>query len=131
MPRISTLRLMVVALSVAAASIAFQGCKDDKNPTSPGGGGGTGADHVINIVANNLANSYSPDPDTVTVGQTVAWKNVDSMEHTATSDASGAFNTGTIAAGATSASITMGTAGKFPYHCGLHPSMTGTLVVKP
>jgi len=129
MPKIPTLRLLALALSVAALSLAVHGCKDSKNPASPGGG--ATADHVINIVANNLANSYSKSPDTVTVGQTVAWKNVVGATHTATSDASGTFDTGSIGAGATSAPITMGTAGSFPYHCSFHNSMTGILVVNP
>ncbi|HET9951604.1 MAG TPA: cupredoxin domain-containing protein [Candidatus Eisenbacteria bacterium] len=123
-----------MTITAGAMLLAFQGCNDSKNPTSPGGGGGGGgaADHVINIVGNAGAGSFSPSPDTVTVGQTVAWKNLDSTPHTATSDPSGAaFNTGSIGGGATSAAITMGTAGSFPYHCSIHPSMTGILVVKP
>ena len=129
MRRIPTLAPFAVALSAGALLLALQGCNDSKNPTSPGGGGTT-ADHVITIAAENGANSYSPSPDTVTVGQTVAWKNTAGTTHTATSDAS-AFNTGNIGNGATSAAITMGTAGSFPYHCSIHPSMTGILVVKP
>lgn len=109
------------------------GCSsNDSNPTAPGGGGGGGtADVVINIVANNGANSFSPNPDTVLVGQTVSWKNQDTATHTATADTGPAFSTGNIAPSATSSPIAMNTAGSYPYHCGLHPSMTGTLVVKP
>jgi len=40
-----------------------------------------------------------------------------------------AFNTGNIGGGKTSAPIAMNTAGSFPYHCSIHPTMTGTLVV--
>lgn len=129
MRRIPTLTLLAVALS-AGALLAFLGCNDSKNPTSPGGGGGGTADHTINIVGELGANSFSPNPDTVTVGQTVAWKNMDSMTHTATANGA-SFATGNIGAGATSGAITMGTAGSFPYHCSIHPTMTGTLVVKP
>jgi plastocyanin len=121
--------IVVVALSVA---LFMPGCGGGKkNPASPGGGGtGGGADVTINIAGVNGSNSFSPNPDTVMVGQSVAWKNNDSITHTATSDAS-AFNTGNIAPGATSTKITMGTAGSFPYHCNIHNSMTGTLVVIP
>jgi plastocyanin len=97
-------------------------------PSDPGSGV---ADVTISIVGMNGALSYSPNPATVKVGQTVAWRNADSVSHTATADA-GAFDTGTIAAGAKSSPILMATAGSFPYHCAIHGfAMTGTLVVTP
>ena len=78
----------------------------------------------------NGGQSYSPNPATVRVGQTVAWKNADSVTHTATANG-GAFNTGNIAAGATSNPIAMTTAGSFAYLCTIHPSMVGSLTVTP
>jgi plastocyanin len=89
----------------------------------------TAANVTITIVGMNGSNSYSPNPGTVKVGQTLAWRNADSLPHTATADAGG-FNTGTIAAGATSSPITMTAAGSFPYHCTIHGfAMAGTLTV--
>lgn len=126
MPRLPVLRILSVALFAAALTMAVHGCKSSKNPMAPGGG--TTADKTINILGMLGSGSYSGDPDTVTVGQTVAWHNSDGTTHTATS---ATFNTGNIAPGGTSAAITMGTAGSFPYHCSIHPTMTGTLVVKP
>ena len=87
------------------------------------------ANVTITIVGMNGSNSYSPNPGTVKVGQTVAWRNADALPHTATADGGG-FDTGTIAAGATSNPITMTTAGTFPYHCAIHGvTMVGTLTV--
>jgi plastocyanin len=91
-------------------------------------GGGVGADVVITINGMNGANSFTPNPANVQVGQTVAWRNIDSITHTATQDGGG-FNTGGIAGGATSAPVTMGSVGNLDYHCSIHPSMTGTLNV--
>jgi plastocyanin len=123
-------RLTLILLAVAVAlSVYALGCNSkDKNPTGPGP---TPADVTINILGNNGSNSYSPSPDTVTVGQTVAWHNNDSMTHTATSTSGTAIGTGGIAPGATSAKVAMNTAGTFNYHCTIHPTMTGILVVKP
>ncbi len=112
---------------LALLALSGLSCNSDDNPTGPGGGGG-GADRTITIVGMNGASSYSPSPDTVNVGQTVAWHNADASTHTATANG-GAFNTGNIGGGSTSAAITMNTAGSFPYHCSIHPTMTGTLVV--
>ena len=83
---------------------------------------------VVIIAINSMdpALAYSPNPATVTAGQTVSWVNRDSVPHTATGSS---FNTGTLAPGATSAPITMGTLGSFAYHCEFHPTMTGTLNV--
>ena len=87
------------------------------------------ADVVINIVAENGNMSFTPNPATVTRGQTVAWRNSAAAVHTATQN-SGAFNTGNINSGNTSGAITMSTAGAFDYHCALHPAMVGTLNVQ-
>jgi plastocyanin len=100
---------------------------DDDNPAGPGGG--TNPDVTINILGQNGSNSYSPSPDTVTVGQTVAWNNSNGTLHTATANNS-SFNTGNVSAGSRSGLITMNTPGTFSYHCTIHPTMTGTLVVK-
>jgi len=64
------------------------------------------------------------------VGQKVIWRNADALPHTATANG-GAFDTGIVTAGASSAAVAMGAAGTFPYHCSVHPSMTGTLTVGP
>ena len=98
------------------------------NVAGPGGNTFTvgAAPVIITITGMNGANSYSPVSVTLSAGQSVAWRNADSVEHTATADG-GAFDTGTIAPGETSAPITLGTAGTFGYHCTFHPTMTGTL----
>jgi plastocyanin len=71
--------------------------------------------------------AFDPTTITVQVGDSVTWTNQDSTAHTAT--ASGAFDTGNIASSA-SKSITFATAGTFAYHCTIHPTMTGTVVVQ-
>jgi plastocyanin len=103
-----------------------------KKSTSPGGGG-TAADITIGIIGNNGSNSYFPSPDTVTVGQTVAWHNADGTTHTATGNGGiPAFDTNNINSGSTSSPIQMNTTGSFPYHCKIHGlTMAGTLFVKP
>lgn len=85
-------------------------------------------DLVITIVGDLGNASYSPNPADARVGQRVVWRNADVMTHTATG---GAFDTGFVAASASSAPITMSSAGTFPYQCLLHPGMVGTLRVAP
>src|SRR2546429_9871737 len=71
---------------------------------------------------------FSPNPIRITVGSTVTWTNNTGPTHTASSD-TGAWTTGNIAPGGTSAAVAFPTAGTFPYHCAIHPSMTGTVIV--
>ena len=87
------------------------------------------ADVTISMVGDRADQSFAPNPATVRVGQTVAWKNNDSTTHDATQDAS-RFQTGSVSPGATSSAIAMSTAGTFTYHCTIHPGMVGTLVVQ-
>jgi plastocyanin len=71
---------------------------------------------------------FSPKPIQVTVGSTVTWTNSTTPTHTATSDTA-AWNTGNIASGATTSAISFPIAGTFTYHCAIHPSMTGSVIV--
>jgi len=129
-----SLKLTLGLVALSAFVVVAASCGSSSSPTSPsptpggGGGGGGTADVTITIAGENGSQSFSPNPAAVTAGQTVAWRNADSMTHTATAN-DGSFNTGNIAPGATSAPITMGTAGSFAYHCQIHPDMVGTLNV--
>jgi len=70
---------------------------------------------------------FIPQTDTVTVGDTVRWTNNGAVPHTSTSN-SGVWNSGTLSPGQ-SFSFQFNSTGSFPYHCAIHPSMTGTIVV--
>ncbi|OGN89057.1 MAG: hypothetical protein A2Z74_00750 [Chloroflexi bacterium RBG_13_46_9] len=77
----------------------------------------------------NMANlAFSPATLTIKVGTTVTWTNKDSTTHTVISD-SGVFQSGNMAPNATF-TYTFSNAGTFPYHCSIHPSMKGTVVVQ-
>ncbi len=125
-----SLALAAASLALIALAVACGSSNSPSSPTTIGGSGGGGtADVTITITGMNGNQSYSPNPGTVAAGKTVAWRNADSVTHTATAD-NGSFDTGSIAPGATSAPITMGSAGSVNYHCRIHPSMTGTLNVQ-
>jgi plastocyanin len=83
---------------------------------------------VLAADATVTISSFSfPATTTVGVGDTVTWRNQSGATHNATADG-GSFSSGSIADGAAK-SVTFDTAGSFPYHCTIHPSMTGTIVV--
>jgi CheY-like chemotaxis protein/plastocyanin len=94
-----------VALAIGLASTAFAG----------------------NAAVKAIGFGFTPSSVTVTVGGMVTWTNGDGVNHTATAD-DGSWDTSTISSGS-SASMTFNTAGTFPYHCAIHASMHGTVVV--
>lgn len=71
---------------------------------------------------------FVPASLTVTAGTTVTWTNQGPSQHTVTAD-DGSFDSGPVAVGGTF-SQTFGTAGTFTYHCNIHQSMTGTVIVQ-
>ena len=70
---------------------------------------------------------------TITVGTTVAWKNLDSAPHTATSGespaADGMWDTASLRKDQSAEPITFNETGTFAYFCTIHPNMTATLTV--
>jgi len=76
----------------------------------------------------DIANfKFSESSVTIRVGTTVTWTNNDDGEHTVTSDDGAAFNS-SVSDGGTF-SFTFTEAGEFPYHCEIHRSMKGTIIV--
>jgi plastocyanin len=71
---------------------------------------------------------FIPQTDTVAVGDTVRWTNNGAVPHTSTSN-SGVWNSGTLSPGQ-SFSFQFNSTGTFPYHCAIHTSMTGTIIVR-
>jgi plastocyanin len=85
---------------------------------------------VITIENTTPPGAFTPQTRTVPHGSTVIWHNNTGLTHTATSVSGPAsFDTGLIASGTDSAAITFITPGTYQYHCSIHPSMVGTLIV--
>jgi plastocyanin len=81
---------------------------------------------TIDIVLENGAQSFSPNPATLPAGQMVVWHNIDRVTHRVVLN-SGALDTGDLAPGASSQPMSINTGGG-PYQCSIHPSMVGTIV---
>ncbi|MFC1987931.1 cupredoxin family copper-binding protein [Chloroflexota bacterium] len=71
---------------------------------------------------------FNPKTIKVSVGTTVKWTNHDSVPHTVTSD-SNLFESGNLPGGATFR-YTFNKSGTYDYHCVIHPSMRGTIIVE-
>jgi plastocyanin len=75
-----------------------------------------------------LFSDYRPSKLDVLPGETVKWTNVSLRTHTVTSD-TGLFDSGEVAGDETFARH-FDTVGKYPYHCIIHPSITGEIDVR-
>jgi len=79
------------------------------------------------VTINNY--QYTPKSIAVKPGATITWTNKQADDnHTVTAD-NGSFDTGVINKAGGTASLTFNTAGTFTYHCKIHSTMHGTVVV--
>ena len=95
---------------------------DNPNPGPPGTGSAS-------IAVSIEGFAFSSADLTIKAGDMVTWTNNDSAPHTVTSDAGSELGSETISSGKTY-SHTFTTPGTYAYHCGLHPSMRGTVTVE-
>jgi len=79
------------------------------------------------VVINNF--SFSPSTLSVSAGDTVTWRNDDNVNHTVTSNSGSELNSPLLGHGQTYRHI-FSNSGNFPYHCTVHPSMTGSVAVQ-
>jgi plastocyanin len=109
---------------VLLIAIVLTACSSGGATTSKTTASSTYSGNTVSIA--NFA--FSPATLPIPAGTTVTWTNNDSTTHTVTSD-NGVFDSGNLAPNATF-SYTFSNAGTFAYHCSIHTSMTGKIVVK-
>jgi plastocyanin len=113
--------------TVAPAATAPTPAPAGSAPAAGGGGCTTSSEAgAVSVGIENFA--FAPAEVTAAVGETIAWTNADSAPHTATLD-DDSCDTGNIAQGA-SAGLVFDAPGTYPYHCSVHPNMTGTITIQ-
>ncbi len=102
---------------------------DNNQPPPASGGtfpeGTSGQTHNIEISGF----AFSPSDLTIQVGDTVIWTNKDSVSHTITSDGGTELGSSNFGKDGTY-SHTFNTVGTYAYHCSIHSTMKGTIVVE-
>lgn len=73
---------------------------------------------------------FIPSEITAKPGETVTVTNKDITNHILVSDQEGLFNTGPIGKDQTKTFTVPTTPNEYPFHCAIHPSMKGTLIIK-
>lgn len=127
------MRIRGRVLAVVAVWALAAGCGSSyDSPSAPSGGGGqtppppppSGAS-TVSILGDRGAQSFDPNPATLSTSRSVAWRNGDGVVHRIVAN-DGSFDTGNIAPGATSGAIALAADGT-NYHCSLHPGMIGAI----
>jgi plastocyanin len=109
-------------------TVATAACGSSNTPTTPTPTP-TAMSVSIPVGARTLgAQSFVPNPVTVTAGSTVTWTNNDTITHNSISD-TGVWTSGNIAPGGTFA-FTFQSKGTFTYKCTIHAGMVGTVTVQ-
>jgi plastocyanin len=80
------------------------------------------------ITVRITKSGFSPSSATIEFGDTVTWRNADTASHQVVAD-NGSFASPILAPGKTY-SFTFRTAGRFPYHDSIKPSLRGRITVK-
>jgi len=135
--------IMVVLLgAVIAGLLIFKGIpnSNQNNGSNLGNGGNVdngsnlsnGGNGDINPDVNSIeitGFAFSPSTLTIQAGDSVTWTNKDSAPHTITSDSGTELNSQQFSNG-NSYSHTFNTKGTYAYHCKLHSSMKGNIIVE-
>src|SRR5262249_6323051 len=115
-----------IAALVCFGMLSAVGCGKSSTPTTPSDSSDGGL--VVTVLLRN--SRFTRTRRIVRVGQSVNWKNEDTIEHSATFN-NGGYESGNIPAlSAHDVPVQMNTAGTFAYRCRIHGE-AGSIVVQP
>ena len=131
-------RSLVLPVLTLLALAVFAGCgsssvasSDSNIPTATAANATVAATNTTGSTENqvNVSNfQFSPSTLTVKVGTTVTWKGV-SGSHTVTSDDSAPMQFDQPISEGGTVTVTFTQAGTYEYHCSIHASMHGKIIV--
>ncbi len=124
------MRKSIGVLSAALLLAVLVACGGDGGDGDGGTAGGNGAGNDTPVATGQLdivEFNFKPQTVTVKAGDTVTWTNQDTFAHTVKADLFG--ESPRLDKGG-KFSHTFARPGTYPYICGIHNSMTGTVVVQ-
>ena len=126
-----TVKTRVVVCAVVAmvglAACGGSGTSSSSASSTAGVAGvNVGAATVTIAATGQLA--FTPAMEAVHVGDIVEWSNTGSVEHTVTFDSQPSLSDPSLQPGA-NWEVKFTTAGTYQFHCSIHPTMVGTVVV--
>lgn len=119
--RLAVVPAVLLGVALAASSCSSSSSKHASAPAVP--------PTSVEVVLAGAVGRFQPSQVTVARGAAVQWHNTTSFAHTVTFDAGDTAQHALAAAGGRY-SFTFSKAGTFGYHCSIHPSMTGAVIVQ-
>jgi len=116
-PKKTTDRLAILSSNLPGSNFNIPAEQSPDIPTEPKTG-------FVDI--NNF--EFFDSSKIITIGDSVTWINNDRVAHTVTSDSGGELNSRLLQPG-DSYTHTFDSVGTFYYHCSIHPSMRGVIIV--
>jgi plastocyanin len=122
------MRTMSIA-TILGAIVVGSGCANDAGTPAmtPSGPSEVSGAVRVEIAEINGPYSFYPNPTSMHMGQTLTWHNSDALTHRIVFD-DRSLDTGTLAPDTVSQPVNL-QAGMWDYHCAIHPSMVGSLLV--
>ena len=121
--KIKYIHFFLAILLISSITLAF-GCTQ-KQASTQEQVKNTASEQSSTITIKNFA--FNPTSLNIKKGTTVTWTNEDSVTHTIVIE--GVFDSGKLSNGQ-SISYNFNQSGTFAYHCSIHPSMKGEIVVQ-
>ena len=114
----------MIHLSVGLTALTISSSACDTSSSIERKAGAGGASRVHTVFMHDYA--FLPQNLVISAGDTVIFKNLDMMQHSAIG---AGWSTGDLGTDM-SARVVMNHAGEYRYHCGPHPGMLGRVVVR-
>jgi plastocyanin len=126
-------RLLAGVVVASFGALTLWGCGGGgggggSTPTAPSGPPAPPANTTVTVsVVSSVGNTaYQPNPVRAAAGDTVMFRNNDSVVHRIVMD-DGSADLGDVAPGATSRGFTVRSSNGLRFHCSIHPSMVGSI----
>jgi plastocyanin len=132
LPEVAVLRpvsrtaVVVPLVLLAACSSNGSGYGGSKAPATPSATAASPGVPALTVAGF----AFAPNPLTVAPGTAIPVTNRDSADHTVTSDTAGLFAADNLSQGTTVTFTAPTRPGTYTFHCAIHPSMHGALVVR-
>ena len=120
--------LLAVGFLLTLGLVACGGSSTNAPPAASVGTAGVSLGTAAVTISATGQLTFDPTMESVHVGDIVQWTNTGSVEHTVTFDAQPSLSDSALQAGATW-QVKFTTAGTYQFHCSIHPTMVGTIVV--
>ena len=119
--------VLILAMSFAACGSGGYGSSSSPAAPTPTPAGSTSVT-ISSGASTQTTAAFGQNPLTIPVGTTISWVNNDNTSHTSSADGN-QWSSGNIAPGGRF-NFTFASAGRYTYHCQIHPNMIGTIVVQ-